>query len=198
MNDHNEKKEYINIGKRKIDISNIPYGKIAISMDLWNEKCREREQEIAQYLEDNENEKQSKLEKDLGDIKARQVVEFQSLSDSIGLELIRQPLTVLCRRYFFIKAFFCFIGRYLITQKTISRLNKKQYEEFDEWVYFTMTGKKKEDLLRQKGLLDLLTEMEIELESKTNLNLEQCLTLLQTSLGGIVEQLTHSTPDLKA
>ncbi len=198
MNDHNEKKEYINIGKRKIDISNIPYGKKSISMELWNEKCREREFEISSYLESNENEKQSKIEKDLGDITARQIIEFQSLSDNIGLELIRQPFSVLSRRYFFIKAIFNFLGRYLITTKTLSKLNTKQYEVFDEWVYFTMTGKKKEDLKREKVILDLQVNLLKKLEKKANLSIEECEKLLQTYLKETVEQLTHSTPDLKA
>ncbi len=197
MNSHNEKKEYLTFSKMKIDISNVPYGRIVIAMDLWNDKLREHEQQLEEFLNKNDDMDNPENKKLFGDLQAVQRVEFKSVSDNIGLYLIRQPLQVLNRRYFFIKSRVEFIKRYFITEKKLNYLNKEQYEEFDEWVYFTMTGKKKEDLLRQKSMLDLLVQMSKELEEKINLTQEECAELLQTSLGGIVEGLTNSIRDHK-
>ena len=198
MNSHNEDKQILNLGRIKIDVSNVPYGKECVAMDQWNEKRREQIKETEDLLIETEEMSTPEQNKRLGDLQAIHVAEFRLLSDSLGIELIRQPLFVLRRRYFILKAIWEYVRRYFITIKTISSMNKKDYDDYDEWVYFRLTGKKKEDLVRQKGLLDLLVEMELELEKKTNLNLEACLELLQTSVEGIAEGLTNSIADHKA
>ncbi len=171
MNSHNEEKKFLTFGKKKIDVSNIAYGRIVRAAEVWNETVKKE---------------------------GVSVKRIQSMIETVGLYLIRQEFRVLHLRYSFFRSIIEYIKRLLLTKRHIRRSNKAEYEEFENWIYFNITGKKKESLERQKGILDLIEEMVVGLEKKTNLDLERCLELLQTSVGGIVEQLSTSTQDLKA
>ena len=168
MNSHNEKEEILILGKKKIDVSNIPYGRIEIASNVWNKTIS----------------KEGVTSK-----------ETRVMINSVGRYLIRQPFIVLLRRFSFWQSIQEYLKRLFITNKTLKLATKSQFEEFDSWVSYTMTGKKKEDLQRQEGILELLNTMVKELEAKTNLSQEKCLELLRTSAGVIVESLTTSTQD---
>jgi len=197
MNNHNEEEKILLFGKKKIDVSNVPYGKISVLMDVWNSKRREHTEQLREFLYNNK-EDDYKINKEYEDIQAVQISEFKALSDNIGMQLVRQPFEVLMRRFLPLRAIIEIIKRFFINHRVINNLNKEQYDAFDEWVHFTMTGKKKEDLVRRMSLLDLLELMEKDLETKTNLDLEKCVELLRTSRGVIVESLTTSIQDHKA
>ena len=169
MNSHNEKKKYLELGKRKYDISNIPYGRIVICSDMWDETVESHKSQ---------------------DIKR---AELQSLINEIAVYLIRQPLKVLLRRYIFPRAIYEYIKRFFVSVKYLESLDKDEYEKVEDFVYFQLTGKKKANLEIKKGLLDLMTEMVEEVLSKTNLNHETYVELLRTYHKGIVEQSMNST-----
>ena len=75
---------------------------------------------------------------------------------------------------------------------------KVDYEKFEDFVSFTLIGKKKAKLEREQGILELIDQMMVELEERTNLDHEKCLELLRTSAGVIAESLTNSTQDQPA
>lgn len=194
---HNEPFEYLWLGKKKIDVSNVSQGRIDISSEIWNKTV------LADYILTDKEMKPFKnikdpTEKALAVINEQTRIKNRITKDMIerqGLYLIRQDFIVLKRRYSFVKACLEYIKRYLLRVKIFKTLNKKQYEAFEDWISIILTGKKKEDMERRKGILDLLDEMVQELEKKTNLNQEKCLELLQTSVGVIVEELTNSIQD---
>lgn len=171
MDSHNEKKDYLFLGKKKIDVSNIPYGRILHMKDLWDEAVSSDEEDLTK----------------------REVL--YNLIEEIGIYLIRQPLKVLARRYPLLRAIKEYIKRLFITKKFLKNLNEQSYEVFEDFVYQKMMGKKKANLEMKKGLLDVMTEMAEEVINTTNLNLETYLALLRTSHKGIVEQSMNSTPD---
>lgn len=200
MNGHNEPFKYLWLGNKKLDISNVSQGRIDIASEIWNTTIaeeitlNEKEQEQVKAVKDDYERATFAIALNT----KKKNKQIKKMIEEIGLYLMRQDFIVLKRRYSFIKACLEYIKRYLLRVRLFKTLNKDQYEKFEDWISIILTGKKKEDIERQKGILDLLDEMVQELEKKTNLNPEKCLELLQTSVKGIVEELTNSIPDHQA
>lgn len=153
-----EPTELLTIGKYTIDVSNVPMYKKNISRRAWDEAV-----------------------KDMGEDKEYDLTIFDHMIDIYGLYMIRQDFFILKRRMTFIKALKSYIKRYLISVRYIRKTNETEYNKFQEWAYFNITGTKKKELEKinqiQKMELTMLEEME-------NLNLKpgQLAELLQTFL----------------
>ena len=170
MDNHNEEAKYLNFGKLSIDVSNVAYGRIVKASKIWNETINKED---------------------------LQADEINEMTERVGLYLIRQEFIVLYRRYTLVKSIKEYIKRALLTVKIINRSTKAEYEEFQDWVYFTLTGKKKVSLETKNGILEIIENQINEITEQTNLNQEQCLELLQTLLREQLKPLTESIQDPK-
>ena len=113
-----------------------------------------------------------------------------NMSEEVGLYLIRQDFSVLLFRMTFTQALKSYISRYLLTIRNIKKSNKAEYEAFQSWVLFTMTGKKKELLEVETSMMESASKIVLNLMDQ-GYSLELCqeslLTLLQ-------DQGNHSNP----
>lgn len=170
-----EEKEYLKLGKHTIDVSNIPVGRKKIVRELWNDTIKEYQEEL----------------KKTEDIEAITVIYNKRITDIYerqGLYLIRQPFIVLSRRYGFFKTILEIIKRRLLTVKFLNRLDEKDYDAFQEWVHFTITGSKKKDLEIQESLMLAQNKM-MEVSEKMNISPDQLTALLLT----LLDQMDGST-----
>lgn len=170
MDSHNEDFKYLKLGKRTYEVSNIPAGKKHIARTQWNELVGKE---------------------------GYTTEELFNLIEEIGIELVKQPLKVLLRRYFPLKAIYQYIKRLFLTKKYLKSLPEKDYEVFEDFVSLEIMGKKKATLERQKGIIEIIDGMLQSLEEKTSLDQSACLKLLQTSVEGTVEGLMNSIQDPK-
>jgi hypothetical protein len=152
MNSHIEKENILTFGRRSIDVSNVSYGRIVKASTMWNNTIQEE------------------------NITAEQV---NKMSEKVGLYLIRQDFNVLLFRFTFIKSVKEYVKRLFLTVKHINKSNKEEYECFQDWVYFMLTGKKKDHLEAQKDIMGDMAIMYQKLKSQ-GVSLDQCLELLQT------------------
>jgi len=169
MNDHNEKENILTFGKIKVDVSNVPYGRIVIASKIWN-KTIQKENTTSEQINE--------------------------MTEKVGCYLIRQPLEILSRRYSLIDSVKEYIKRLLITPGYINKSNKEEYEEFQGWVYFALTGKKKENLETDSEIMKFSRKIYKEMEAQ-NISQEQCLELLQTLVVEQAKELKTSTQDHK-
>lgn len=178
-----EDKEYLTLGKYKLDVSNVPIGRKKIVRDIWNNTIAEYRQEIAD--KDDISEIESKYNQIIDDI-----------YDIYGLYLIRQPFIVLNRRYPFLKALWQYVKRYLLSVKYINRCNEKDYEAFTEWVHLQITGTKKKEMEIQKSILTIQNKM-VEVSEKMNISLERLTELSLTLLDSMVGDTSMLAPSQK-
>jgi signal peptidase I len=169
MNDHNEEEYLLTFGNVKVDVSNVPYGRIVVASKIWNRVIQK------------ENVSSEQINK---------------MTENVGCYLIRQPLNILNRRFNKIDSIKEYVKRLFITPKYIYKSNKKEYEEFQEWVYFVLTGKKKENLETDSEIMKFSRKIYQEMETQ-NINQDQCLGLLQTLLAEQAKDLKTSTADHK-
>lgn len=157
MDSHIEKEKLLTFGKKQIDVSNVSYGRVDKASRIWNKVVQKEDVTVD---------------------------EINKMSESVGLYLIRQDFDVLLMRFTFFTAIKEYIKRSLLTSKVIRKSNKQEYEEFQDWVYFTLTGKKKEMLQTQADIMDQTVEFYQQME-KQGIKPSECLKLLQTL---VVEQ----------
>ena len=167
MNSFIEEEKILTFGKKSIDVSNVSYGRIEYASKVWNETLA----------------KEGFTEKDIN-----------NMCERVGLYMIRQDFDVLRLRLPFLKAVKSFIKRYKLSIKHIKKSNKKEYEEFQGWVYFTLTGDKKKDLETDLKILKTARKVYTGMEKK-GLNPEQCSELLQTLLVDQAKELKSYTKD---
>ena len=174
MNGFIEDKELLTIGNITVDVSNVPYYKKRISRRVWDEAV-----------------------KDMGNDKDYDIIIFDDIVDTYGLYMLRQDFAVLKRRMSFIKAVWSYIKRYLITIRYIRKTNETEYNKFQEWAFFNITGTKKKELESvnqiQKMELVMIKEME-----KLNLSQDQLTELLRTFLRETAGNMNISVPLQKA
>lgn len=170
---HIEEEYKLQIGRKTFDVSNVPVYKTLRGLDKYN-KGVERLQS--------------------GEIDA---VGFNRICDEIGIDLLRNDYESLRLRFNPFKSLLEKIKRYTVSLKHIYKLNKENYEEWQGWVYFALTGKKKESLEEQKDMTEVASQMFRLAKSEMNLNPEQCLELLMTSLRDQTKELENYTKDHK-
>lgn len=174
MNNFIEEKELLTIGGYTIDVSNIPIYKKKIARKVWDEAVKE-----------------------MGDNKEYDLIIFDNIMDTYGLYMIRQDFSIIKRRMPFLKALWSFFKRYLITLKYIQKSNETEYNKFQEWAYYNITGTKKKELKAvdkiQKIELEMIEEME-----KLNLDPSTLTKLLQTFLVETAGRMNISVPLQKA
>lgn len=178
MDSHIEKAEYLTFGKTKIDVSNIPYNRIIKASRIWNE-IREFSLNIRPKTED---ETKTQYDTYVLKEKVKRAKQFDKKIDSIGLYLIRQPLNILSCRFTLLDSIKSFIQRYSMTVRKVKRSNKTQYEAFQEWIYFTLTGEKKKHLEAKETVIDQVANMYEEMENLYGISPDVCKGLLQTLL----------------
>ena len=152
MNSHIEKEKILTFGKKSIDVSNVSYGRIVKASTIWN-KTISKEEVTAE--------------------------EINRMSEEVGIYLIRQDFNVLRFRFTLSKAIKEYVKRLFLTAKHINKSNKEEYEEFQDWVYFILTGKKKDLLEAQEDMIGDMATLYRRLK-KQGISLDQCLELLQT------------------
>lgn len=169
-----EDAEYLTIGRFKIDVSNVSIYRKKIARTEWNNSRDEMSSNDGNSL-----------------------IVFDSIIDTYGLYMIRQDFAVLRRRMSFIEALKSYIKRYLLSVRYIRKSNEEEYNAFQEWAYFQITGAKKKDLEKinqiQKIELAMLKEME-----NLNLEPEQLTALLRTFLQETVGNMNTSQVSQKA
>ena len=169
-----EDKEDLTIGKYTVDVSNISMYRKKIARLAWDNAV-----------------------KDMNGNKDYDLTIFDNIVDVYGLYMIRQDLFVLKRRMPLFKALLSYIKRYLITLRYIRKTNETEYNKFQEWAYFNITGVKKKELeaINQIQKMELLAIKEME---KLNLNPEQLMPLLQTFLQETAGNMNILAPLQKA
>lgn len=170
MKSHNEEKELLSVNGKDYDVSNIQYKRILIAQNIW-ETTRTKKIDNAD----------------------KKIKSFSNMILLVTLYLIRQPFRHLLKRYSFKDAVKEYFKRLFLTKRSILNSTKEEFELIEDWVYYKITGKKKASLVRQKGLLDLMEETLVEMETATNLNIEECLKLLQTFVQDQTKTLIQST-----
>lgn len=158
MNSFIEKEKILTFRKKSFDVSNVSVERIEKMTPVWDKEVSRK---------DFTN------------------TSINKMSEKVGLYLIRQDLSTLMFRMTFWEAIKTYILRYLLTVKNIRKSNKAEYEEFQSWVLFTMTGKKKD-------LLEVETNM-MESSSQIVKNLMDqgySLELCQESLLILLKDLT--------
>lgn len=131
-----EDEKIIEIGRYKIDVSNISLDKKIKATKMWNKtngiKCHADG---------------SPLRKD-GEVVMfkRNITENQFTKEviKIGLYLLRQEFIVLKRRFTLKETIKEMVKRSFISYRYIKSLTSKDVEGFASWVYEELTGKKKE------------------------------------------------------
>ena len=158
-----EDQELLTIGKKTFDVSNVSLDRKEKAMIIFNNTIENMKENF-------------------------DILKFNRMVDKQGVFLIRQNFSVLTRRMSFFKALKSYISRCLLTVKYIRNCNAKEYDEWQGWVYFKITGKKKEDLQVQDEMMQIAMNFYKEAKKK-GLNLEQSqellLILLQESDGHI-------------
>jgi len=173
MNKFTEDKETLIIGRFTIDVSNVSIYRKKISRKAWDEAVKE-----------------------MGQNKDFDLDTFDNIIDVYGLYMIRQDLSILKRRMPILKAIGSFIKRYLLTVKHIRKSNEKEYEQFQEWAYFNITGTKKKELKAINQIQKIELEMIAEME-KLNLSPDTLTKLLQTFLAETAGRMNISVPSPK-
>jgi hypothetical protein len=169
-----EDKELLTIGNITIDVSNVPYYKKRISRRVWDGAV-----------------------KDMGNDKEYDLIIFDDIVDTYGLYMLRQDFAVLKRRMSFIKACWSYVKRSFLSIRYIRKTNETEYNKFQEWAFFNITGTKKKDLkaINQIQKMELLMIEEME---KLNLSQDQLTALLQTFLQETAGNMNISVPLRKA
>ena len=170
MDNHIEEKEMLKIGKRSIDVSNVSAGRSMEGLKRYNE--------AVQKMQDN------KLN----------AIEFNYEVDKIGLYLIRHDYEALRLRFGIIESLTQVIKRKLIKTKDFRRFSKDGYTDFHGWIYFKITGKKKESLEAQSDMMDIATEFYQRMK-KHGISRGRCLELLPTLTKELAKQLKPSILD---
>jgi len=163
MNKFIEDENILTFRKKSFDVSNVSVDRREKAEIIWNKEVS-REDMTTQSV--------------------------NKMSERVGLFLIRQDFSVLLFRMTFFKALKSYISRYLLTIRNIKKSNKAEYEAFQSWVLFTMTGKKKELLEVETSMMESASKIVLNLMDQ-GYSLELCqeslLTLLQ-------DQGNHSNP----
>ena len=174
MNKIIEDKELLTIGRFTLDVSNAQMGKKKIARRVWDEAVKE-----------------------MGKDKEYDLIVFDDIIDVYGLYLMRQNLAVLARRMPFIKAVWSYIKRYMLTVKYIRKTNETEYNNFQEWAYFNITGVKKKEL-ETTNQIQKMEIMALEELQKMNIKPEQLTELLRTFLQETAGNMNISIPSQKA
>lgn len=170
MNSHIEKENILTFGKKSIDVSNVSYGRIVKASTVWNKAVQD------------ENITPEKINK---------------MCDTVGLYLIRQDFSVLRLRFTFLTAIKEYIKRLFLNRYHINKSIKTEYDEFQDWVYFQLTGKKKENLKTEADLMEQTISFYQAMEKK-GIKPDKCLELLQTLVLEQASELKTSTNSRKA
>lgn len=158
MNKFIEDENILTFRKKSFDVSNVSYDRIQKASATWNKEVSR---------EDMTTESINKM------------------SEEVGLFLIRQDFSVLLFRMTFFRALKSYISRCLLTLRNIKKSNKAEYEAFQDWVLFQITGKKKDLLEVETSMMESSTKI-IKSLMDQGYSLELCqeslLTLLQDVL----------------
>ena len=165
-----EEQELLTIGKKTFDVSNVSYYRKQISRRIWDNMVKE--------LKENDN---------------YDVELFNDVCDKQGLFLIRQDFSVLRNRMSFFKAGIDYINRYLLTLKYIKKSTEKEYNEFQEWAYFNITGTKKKEL-ETIGIMQKMEMKAVEELQKVYPDPEQLMAVYSTYLQELVVNIQKSVP----
>jgi len=156
MNKFIEPESILTFRKKSFDVSNISVDRIEKAEIIWNKEV----------LRDGFT-----------------TESINKMSENVGLYLIRQDFSVLLFRMTFMKALKSYISRYLLTLRNIKKSNKAEYEEFQAWVLFVMTGKKKDLLEVETSMMESSTKIMKSLMDQ-GYDLELCQDALLTFLKG--------------
>lgn len=170
---HIEKEYYLELGRKKVDVSNVSTGKSLKALELYNEA-------VTKY-----SNKETTLE------------ECMKTINIIGVSLIKHNYDSLRIRFNPIESIIEIIKRKFITIKDIYNLNKEQYEEFQAWAYFAITGEKKKDLEAKAEITTMTMKMYQRAKDELNLSPDECLESLMTLLRDQTKQLKTYTTDHK-
>ena len=170
MNDHQEEIEILKIGKEAFDVSNITYERKSKAIRIWNDTISKSDVTVEK---------------------------INQMCREVGLILIRQDFDTLKQRMTTGKALKSYIKRLLLTEKDLKKQSLKGYEDFEDFVYFTLTGDKKKDLETDQKVMKLTREIFLRMEKEMNLNQEQCLELLMTSVKEQAKRLQTYTKGQK-
>jgi len=145
----------IEIGKYKIDVSNISVKRKRIAVKDWNTLFNIKQDKDGTAMRDSKGNVQ------LVD-KPRIFTEKQASRGvlNIGLYLARQDFKILNRRFKFTDAVKEFFKRYFISVRYIESLTPEELNIFVEWIYEYITGTKKK-------VMDLMFPMIQEMEKIT-------------------------------
>jgi len=169
MNSFIEKENILTFGNKSIDVSNVSYHRIEKSIETWNKAIS----------------KEGFTEKEIND-----------MCEKVGLYLIRQDFSVLRLRLSFIESVKNYVKRNLLTVNHIKKSNKAEYDTFQDWVYFSLTGNKKKDLETDASMMETTRKIYREMEAQ-GITQEQCSTLLLTLLQDQVKELKILNKDHK-
>lgn len=153
MNSHIEIERLLKLGNKTYDVSNVSYLSKVKAMRVWDSVASKEEITAS---------------------------ELDNMVIKVGLMLIRQSIEILMFRMGFFQAVKSYISRRFITRRRIKRLSLKQYEDFEDFVYSTLTGDKKKDLEVDQVMLKSIRELFIKMQTEMKLNPDQCLELLMT------------------
>jgi hypothetical protein len=170
MNSHIEEEELLRIGSKVIDVSNVSVGRSMEGLKRYNIAVQKVYDE--------------KLDS----------IEFNYEVDKIGLYLIQHDYEALRLRFNIVDSIKQVIKRSLIKTKDFRRFSKEEYKDFHGWIYFTITGKKKESLEAEKDMMEIATEFYLDM-GKQGISQEKCLELLPTLIQDLAKQLKPSTTD---
>jgi len=153
MNSHIEIERLLTLGKKTYDVSNVSYLSKVKTMRIWDNVASKEEITAS---------------------------ELDNMVIKVGLMLIRQSIEILMFRMGFFQALKSYISRLFITKNRIKKLSLNQYEDFEDFVYSTLTGDKKKDLEVDQVMLKSIRELFIKMQTEMKLNPDQCLGLLMT------------------
>lgn len=173
-----EDAEILKVGRKSFDVSNISVHKKKIARRIWNEMTADyiKDLEDTGRIEETEN-------------KYSQII--SDLYDTLGLFFIRQEFIVLKRKFSLLKAIYEYIRRLFITRKYLNRCNEEEYNNFQEWVHFTITGTKKKDLQVTEKMQQIQIMM-VEKAERMGISLDQLTESLATLLDGMVGSMNTS------
>ena len=154
MDNFIEPEKILTFRRKSFDVSNVSVDRYEKAMAIWNKEVKRK------------------------DLTADSV---NKMSEKVGLYLIRQDFSVLYFRMTFFKALKSYILRYLLTLRNIKKSNKAEYEAFQEWVLFVVTGKKKDLMEVQTTMMESSTKIVKNLMEQ-GYDLVQCQELLLTLL----------------
>lgn len=172
MRRHVEKENIMVFGRKAIDVSNIAIKKIDAAIERFNEAV-------------------AKVQAGELDSKG-----FNSVIDIIGVDFIKHEYKTLRIRFSPVKSIIEMMKRHFFTIDDVKSLSKENYNEFHDWVYFQITGRKKKDLETQNEVMEMTLKIYQEAKEKLNLNQETCTELLMTYLKDQTKPLSPSTEDL--